>query len=112
MSITGVFWLALILGIPTTLGILFLVFPERIIQWRARGEFEWRKDLLKMSDQEIDQVPMLPTDRYLVGQRSKFVSRGRERPGNFPRLIWVYRLFGIMFLSMAIVTGIILWQFL
>lgn len=112
MNIVNLLWLVLILVVPTIIGLIFLLFPERLVQWRTRGEFEWRKDILKMSDKDIDRVPMLPTDRYLLVRRSDFVNRGREHPKDFPRLITVYRLVGIMFLGMAIATAIILWQLL
>ena len=70
------------------------------------------KDILKLTDEQIDRMPMLPTDRYFVGKFSEFVRNAPDDPYLFTRYIGAVRAFGCLWV--LLVTGTIalaLWAY-
>lgn len=82
-----------------------ICFPHKIVEWQGRFYRRFYKIYRKMTDQEIDSIFQLPTDRYFMGPRSQFIANAPREPGKYTRLIRVYRVFGIvMFLVWSIIV--------
>ena len=93
----------LLLLIPVVfLGIVFLVFPQRIMRFLAIFG-----NPLNMDDDSLDNIPTIPgTEKWLLGGRtwSEFLRTMKERPEELRyRMLW-FRFFGFMVLAMALFT--------
>lgn len=87
-------WLLLGLGIPTMLAVVLLVIPHRIIQLQGRFYRKVYRDMLKLTDNQIDDFRRLPTDEATMGKRSDFIRQAPEDPRKYKRLIFMYRIVG------------------
>lgn len=98
------------------LSFLFFLYlalhAERAVRFQARFHRSLTKN---MPDRDIDFLPLLPTDKFLLGSLSQFVNRGPEHPEEFPRIVMVHRIFWgvlatgigtiLIWLCWAIITG-------
>lgn len=97
-------------GIPGTIAVIFLFFPHHIVRIQGKFYRRWYKDFANMSDDQINSFPMLPTDRFFLGDRAKFIREAPENPKKFTRLLIACRILGLLFILLLIPTFLI-WLF-
>ena len=104
MIIEIIFWLVIGLGVPSLLAYVCTFRAKRIIRWQANG-MRLNKERFKLSDEQVDRMPMFPTDRaYMNGSRSNFVNNAVEHPEQFGCAITYIQTFGIIIWIMLAIT--------
>jgi hypothetical protein len=106
-----VVWVVAALGVPLVLATAFIAFPERIIRWHGAIYRRGFKEMLHMSDDQVDQIPLLPWDVFLVGSRSRHLNRAAEHPDEFPSAIVAMRLLGCLFGAVFVIGAAALLMF-
>ena len=95
----------LLFGIPGFFAFILLFYPHKVIQWHA-GEHRKFYKRLNMSDDDIDRIPQLPTDRALMGKKSNYINEASENPEKYPGLIVVCRFLGVFMAIMLVIAFI------
>lgn len=86
-----------------------LVFkPYKIVSLMGKFYKVAYKDIMDMSDDEIDSLPTLPTDRRALGSRAEFIRRAAEYPEDYDFLNNWIRFLGIILFLMLALTGCLL----
>ena len=87
-------WAGLLVVLLAFGGVL-MFYPQKIVQSQGKL-YRWvYRKFLKISDEEMNSFPMLPTDRSVMVSRSYFVDEAPEHPERFQGLIQLYRLIGL-----------------
>jgi len=108
MELNVIFWLTLIVVIPCVISFVLLFWPHKIIEWQGKFYRQIYKDIRGMTDNEIDALYQLPTDRFFMGKRSDFIADAPRTPGKYTRLIRAYRIIGLVILAFVAVTVVLL----
>jgi hypothetical protein len=93
-------WASILLSIAILLvfyGATFLLifFPAKVLQFLARL---WKKGWANGEVPDWIDNLMDPLSKFLVGSRKAFIVQGSIEPERFPRLIWAYRILGLVVL--------------
>jgi len=99
-SLGFILWLTSTFLIFSTLAFCFIRLPHKIVRLQAKFYKGFYKDTLKLNNQEIDNIYQLPTDRFLMGTRSNFITDASNIPEKYTRLIRIYRMIGYVFVAM------------
>lgn len=91
-----ILWILLLLGIPSALAIVFLIFPHKIVQIQARFYKVVCYDVLGWTKDDVDAAYKLPTDRLSQVRQSEFIRIGMDNPKHFSELIAIYRFIGVL----------------
>ena len=80
------------------ISLLLTVFADRIVAWYAtycRNSYPDKRSL-EQRDQLMAAFDPLGLGKFLVGTLTDFAIRGPEHPEAFPRMIWFFRLMGLI----------------
>ena len=80
------------------IAIVFMFRPRQIVRLHAQFYKTAYKDALHQDDAQIDRPPMLPTDRALMGSRSRYVREAVDHPEQYPGMITLIRVVGVVIL--------------
>lgn len=79
--------------------------PQWILRLQATNQRKWYKDSMKMSDEEIDRLPLFFLDRnYVEGSRSNFINNAIDHPEEFEWAMTSLRVLGAAFWGLFIVS--------
>ena len=112
MTLEQLLWLLCGLGVPIALVVLLIFFPHRLI--KLQGEFYryYYGSVRHLSDEEVDNIYQLPSDRLLMGNRSDFIRMAETDPKQFRTLTIIYRTIGIVIGALLLLTiGLLLLGF-
>lgn len=99
----------LCIGILVASFVLVLIcVPQRIVQAQAILYGWIYRDVLGKSNEEIADIRILPTDRYLMSDMLVFIETGSRKPESFRRLVLAYRVLGIVMGSLILLTALLL----
>lgn len=80
--------LAILYGIS----LLIVVYSKKIVSWHARMIRFLYPDI-----ELVDRVQIFnPPNLSLVGKFSDYANKGPEHPEYFPRMIWFFRIIGLI----------------
>ena len=86
--------------------VVLLFFPHKVVEFLGKFYRRAYKTNRNMSDDEIDSLFQLPTNRYLMGRRSEFIRFAPEDPQRFTRLILACRIAGLILLLFWAAIGV------
>jgi len=77
------------------ISLLLTIFADRIVAWYAvycRNSYPDKPSL-----EQADRLMMFnPLGKFLMGTMSDYATKGPEHPEAFPRMIWFFRLIGLI----------------
>ncbi len=87
-------------------GLFFAACAPQIVSWHASRFRRTYSDPKKL--EQVEKLMVFdPVDRFMVGTMSRYITLGPEHPEAFPRMIWSFRLVGLVLIIVP--TLVMIW---
>ena len=87
--------------------------PERILRSIGQMYHRFYKNIMHLSEDQIEKIPGLPISRLRMGSPSEFVTTAKDQPQNYPLMLGWYRAIGcFMWATLLFTAFIVIWAWM
>lgn len=82
-----IFGLIVFFGVPGTFAYLLTFQTMGVVRFLARNQRQLLKDIYRLSDAEIDKLPLISGSAFYIGSHREFITHALDHPEEFTNLI-------------------------